>query len=156
MICSRPVDGCTECGDTLIHQSNRGPHESSSAFGQYVHDRIGLEMFWLDIDGASYKLKTKVLRIIEHKPQGSVLSKGQKEVLPLLAKSIQLLASTGLVHEQSGVFVVRSDHPHDSGVVEQIEGWKSRAIWPTQDMDGQLWKDFLRGEVIDFNPGRAA
>jgi hypothetical protein len=112
MICSRPHPNCTECGDTLIHQFNRGPHESSSAFGQFVHDRIGIEMYWADVDGTIYKKRTKALRVIEHKRSDEKLSNGQREILPLLAKGLQLLAATGLIHEQSGVYIVRSDHPH--------------------------------------------
>jgi hypothetical protein len=42
-------------------------------------------------------------------PIGGQPSDGQGEILPLLAKCIQLLAATGLVHEQSGVFIVYSD-----------------------------------------------
>jgi hypothetical protein len=151
MICSRPIQNCPDCGDTLIHQTNRGPHESSSAFGQFVHDRVGIEMFWLDVDGASFKKKTLILRMIEHKPRGGSLSSGQNTVLPLLAKSLQLLAATGLVHEQSGVFVVYSDHPHDSALVEQIGGWKSRRIWPKREMTGPIWHDFIKGEVVDLD-----
>ena len=153
-LCSRPVPNCPECGDNLIHLSNRGPHESSSAFGQYIHDRgeqdrRWREMFWMDIDGAIRKNKTRVLRIFEHKPHAGVLSKGQKEVLPLLAKALQLLASTGLVHRQSGVFVLYSDHPHDRVLVVQQKGWPQVQTWRPIELSGQVLEDFLCGEVID-------
>lgn len=152
--CSRPQKNCPECGDEMIHLANRGPHESSSAFGQYVHDRGEVdkrwrEMFWMDIDGAVRKNRTRVLRIFEHKPMAGALSTGQKEVLPLLAKALQLLASTGLIHPQSGVFVLRSDHPHELMQVQQIKGWQYAETWPLTTMSGDLLHDFLCGEVID-------
>lgn len=150
MKCTRPVPQCPDCGDALIHQSNRGPNESSSAFGQFVHDNVGIEMFWLDVDGVSFKNKTLMLRMVEHKPRGGSLSKSQQTVLPLLAKSVQLLAATGLVHDQSGVFVIYSDHPHDSALVEQVRGWRSREVWPKREMSGRMWHDFIKGEVIEF------
>lgn len=148
MSCSRPIGNCPDCGDTLIHLSNRGKDESSSEFGQFVHDHISIEMFWLDVDGVSFKRKTSILRIIEHKPRRGSLSNGQREVLPLLAKALQLLAGTGLIHEQSGVFVVYSDHPHDTADVEQIPGWKSRLTWPKREITEDRWHDFIKGEVI--------
>lgn len=160
--CTRPQKNCPECGDELIHLANRGPHESSSAFGQYVHDRgesdkRWREMFWMDIDGAVRKNRTRVLRIFEHKPMSGVLSTGQKEVLPLLAKSLQLLASTGLIHPQSGVFVLRSDHPHDLMHVEQVKGWAYTATWPPIVLSGDLLHAFLCGDVIDDSThGQAA
>lgn len=157
-ICSRPVRGCPDCGDALIHQFDRGPHESSSAFGQYIHDRgevdrVWREMFWMDIDGAIYKKRTTVLRIIEHKPHLGALSAGQREVLPHLAKALQLLAATGLVHSQSGVFVLYSDHPHDSALVHQVAGWQRTQVMPPTALAGELLDKFLQGEVIELEPG---
>lgn len=159
-VCSRPHRNCRECGDVVIHQSNRGPHESSSAFGQFVHDKLRNEMYWLDVDGISYKKKTRMLRVIEHKPRHGNLSDGQKEVLPLLAKAIQILAATRLIHRDSGVFLVQSDHPHDVVFVSQIVGWggswssRNQIEW-SREMTGREWLDFLRGEVLDPWP-RAA
>lgn len=153
--CARPIASCPECGDSLIHQTNRGPHESSSAFGQYIHDRGEYDrgewarMFWMDIDGAIFKQRTGVLRIIEHKPVGGGLSSGQKEVLPLLAKALQLLAATGLVHPQSGVFVIHSDHPHDRALIAQISGWKFVKVSSEFELAGDLLDSFLRGEEMD-------
>lgn len=140
---------CPDCGDRLIHQSKRGPGESSSAFGQFVHDKIGRVMYWADIDGAALRNKTKVLRIIEHKPPNGNPSESQKAILPLLAKAIQLLASTGLVHEQSGVFVVRSEHPHDKAQIWQIEGWAGRGKGLRTVLSGDLFRHFIEGEILD-------
>lgn len=150
MICSRPYPNCPECGDTLIHQDRRGPHESSSHLGQWVHDSVALDMFWLDIDGVSLRNETRVLRIVEGKPRGGSMSNSQKTALPLLAKAVQLLASTGLIHEQSGVFVVYSDHPHDVALVEQVKGWQSRAVQPVVELGGEAWTNFLRGKVMEI------
>lgn len=147
-ICSRPYPNCSECGDVLIHQSNRGPHESSSAFGQYVHDRLGNEMYWLDVDGVIYKKKTQILRIIEHKPHLGRPSDSQKYVLPLIAKAVQLLSATGLIHKQSGVFYVFSDHPHEVVLVEQVKGWSLRSVMAARQMSGTEWRSFLLGEEI--------
>src|SRR5262245_14952791 len=122
--CSRPVVGCPDCGDTLIHQSNRQDDESSSEFGQYMHDRgeqdrRWREHYWLDIDGVIYKKRSRVLRIIEHKNRGGGIRPSQETVLPLLAKALQLLIATKLIHEQSGVFVAYSNHPHHSALVKR-------------------------------------
>jgi hypothetical protein len=151
MICARPVPNCPQCGEVLIHQTNRGPDESSSSFGQFVHEKVGRVMYWSDIDGVIYKKKTKVLRIMEHKRRSESLSDGQKEILPLLAKSIQLLAATRLIHEQSGVFVVHSDHPHKTGLIKQIRGWPLRAVWLDREMSGQDLLGFIQGEVVDID-----
>lgn len=159
--CSRPMPGCDDCGDVMIHQCNRQEHESSSEFGQYIHDRgcrecggdqyekRWTEMYWLDVDGAIYKKKTKILRVIEHKNRGGSLRPSQREVLPYLAKAVQLIAATGLIHRQSGVFVVYSNHPHDTAKVEQIKGWTARHVMPTREIAGDELTDFLCGEITD-------
>lgn len=161
-LCLGPVRDCPECGDQLIHQMNRGPHESSSAFGQYMHDRgekdqRWRQMYWMDVDGAIYKKSTQVLRFVEHKPPSGVLSAGQREVLPLLAKAVQLLVGTGLIHRQSGVFVLRSEHPHETICVEQVKGWPLGETWlPPTTLTGRKAEDFLRGDVIDESPREQA
>lgn len=160
--CSRPIEGCPDCGDTLIHQSNRQEHESSSEFGQYMHDRgererRWREIYWLDVDGAVYKKRTGILRIIEHKNNGGVLRDSQRHVFPLLAKALQLLAATGLIDRQSGVFVVWSNHPHDTAVIEQQAGWSRIRVMTPREMSGPDLEEFLLGEPIpDAIGGRAA
>lgn len=146
---------CPDCGDALIHLNNRGPHESSSAFGQFMHDngereRAWREMYWMDVDGIIFKSRTSMLRIIEHKPHIGSLSAGQKVVLPLLAKMVQMLASTGLVHAQSGVFVLNSDPPHDEILVTQVKGWPSIAIPRPINLSGSNLEDFLCGEPVNL------
>lgn len=158
-ICPRPITECPDCGDILIHQSNRQEDESSSEFGQYVHDRgerdrSWREMYWLDVDGVICKKRTQVLRIIEHKNRADDLSDGQKHVLPLLAKALQLLVATRLIHSQSGVFVVYSDHPHDSARVRQIGGWGGidKASQP-RELTGIELDGFIRGDVSAEHAG---
>lgn len=155
--CSRPVTGCPDCGDTLIHQTNRQEHESSSEFGQHMHDRgesdpIWRQMYWLDVDGAIFKKKTGVLRIIEHKNRGGAIRGSQEEVLPLLAKAVQLLVATKQIHVQSGVFVAYSNHPHDSAAVRQVKGWgpgnRGSQHWPEVELVGAEWDKFLLGELL--------
>jgi hypothetical protein len=153
MIQNCQVQYCPQCHDALIHQTKRGEDESSSAFGQFVHDTLPKVMYWSDVDGVSYKKETNALRIVEHKRRNQLLTPGQKLILPLLAKSLQLLTATRLIHEQSGVFVVHSDDPHDGALVEQIRGWTRCAVWPEREMSGQMWFDFLQGEVVDINAG---
>lgn len=154
---------CPECGDKMIHLTNRGPHESSSAFGQFIHDMgeslrgVWLQMFWTDIDGVIFKKKTSILRVIEHKPHLDTMSEGQKVVLPLLAKSIQLLSATGLLHAQSGVFVINADPPYDEILVTQQKGWQSVSVWRPVKLVGELRDRFLQGEVVELDePARAS
>lgn len=161
--CSRPVTGCPDCGDALIHQSNRQEHESSSEFGQYMHDRGEMDsrwrqMYWLDVDGIVYKKRTKVLRIIEHKNRSGDIRDSQETVLPLLAKSVQLLIATQVIHPQSGVFVAYSDHPHDSALVQRVDGWSPRPKdrWTRVELRGSQWDDFLLGELMGSSGSEAA
>lgn len=141
---------CPECGDRLIHQANRGHDESSSAFGQWIHDELSHEMHAPDLDTVIYKVSTRILRVLEHKTRGKHPSKSQNAVLPLLAKAVQLLAATGLVHPDSGVFIVYSDPPYDSASVQQVEGWAARrAKMLCGELTGQPWRDFMQGEAMD-------
>jgi hypothetical protein len=140
---------CPECGDRLIHQLNRGPHESSSAFGQYVHDHIDKGVYWADVDGVIYKVGTRVLRVIEHKTRSGNLSKGQEAILPLLGMGIRSLAANELVHPQSGVYVVQSSPPFDTASVQQHRHWRGYPDGPPVEMRGDRWARFLAGEVDD-------
>lgn len=148
MICPEPLP-CQNCGDKLIHQANRGRTESSSALGQYVNGKFAKDFWWLDIDGVIYRKETRILRIIEHKYSGQSLTRGQREVLPLLAKSVQLLATgIGLVDSQSGVFVVHSDGPFSHACIKQVKGWTGLKVPQTFDLADQPWDAFLRGEEM--------
>lgn len=87
-----------------------------------------------------------IARVIEHKHPGRPLKDSQKDVLELVAKSVQLLSATRLVHPHSGVFVVRSELPHESGVVERIDGWQPRKTVPKVELLEERWREFLTGE----------
>ena len=98
---------CPSCNDLLIHQAARRGDESSSVFGQFIHDQFPNEFYWLDIDGVIYKRTTKILRVVEHKPaSGRGLSSSQRTVLPILASMLGVSRSCRLLHPESGVFVV--------------------------------------------------
>lgn len=109
-------------------------------------------MYWSDVDGVIYRWETAALRIVEHKRRGGSLSDGQKKILSLLAESLQLLAARGLIHEQSGVFVVYSNPPYETGgLVKQLPGSSDHAVWRDQEMSGRKWLGFLQGEVVDVD-----
>lgn len=140
---------CPGCGDNLIHQSNRGKHESSSAFGQHVHNHVPDDLYYADIDGAVFKVDTRVLRIIEHKPSHGELSSGQKAILPLLGLGIRSLAANELVHPQSGVYVVHSEPPFGTASVQRYRHWRGYGDEPPVEMTGERWVRFLAGELDD-------
>lgn len=96
---------CPDCRDRLIHQENRGHHESSSAFGQFVHDKFGNDFWAGDIDQYQMRRTDKTFRILEVKKPGGKLSSGQRALLPILADG---LAVSGPAHgySETGVFVV--------------------------------------------------
>jgi hypothetical protein len=87
-------------------ESRGDPDVSSSAFGQWVHDEIPRTFYWADIDGASYKRATGILRVFEHKWVGQELKPSQNSILPKIAKAIAHMIETKLVSAGSGVFVV--------------------------------------------------
>lgn len=82
---------CPCCGDRLIHQNRRGPHESSSAIGQFVHDKLHRRHTWIDIDGLGWKRSYRRLTLVEHKFIGQFLSDAQRELLPILARALASL-----------------------------------------------------------------
>jgi len=57
-----PPQRCPVCEDRMIHQSNRGKDESSSAYGQHIHDDYRPMFFWADIDGIIFKRATQIMR----------------------------------------------------------------------------------------------
>jgi hypothetical protein len=121
MSCSHQYS-CKHCGDKLIHQNNRGPHESSNGLGQHIHDQIGRSMDVVDIDLVVFKRATRLLRIIEAKPPGGELGTAQCFVMPILALAIRILAGIGELHPNSGVYMLETVAPFATGVVSRI-GW---------------------------------
>jgi hypothetical protein len=74
------------------------------------------------------------------------LAIGRTSVVKL--KSLQLLAVTRLIHNHSGVFIVRSEQPHERALVERVDGWRPRKVVPTIELADERWRDFLTGEVM--------
>lgn len=110
---------CPYCGGALIHQDKRGNGESSSAYGQHIHDDHENSFFWADVDGVIYKFATRIMRIIEHKPVDGSLSKSQRTILPLLAAALDVLVAEDVLDPDSGVFLVQSDPPYDTARVRR-------------------------------------
>lgn len=140
---------CPECGDRLIHQNNRGMHESSSGYGQYLHDKHG-NVFWLmDIDLIIYKRATKILRIGEQKPLRGSPRPSQRFLLPLLAVGLKTLVMVGVLHRQSGVFVIFADPPFEGGItvreVEPILGSVLFSLGPEIVLNGATRTKFETG-----------
>ena len=126
---------CEDCGDKLIHQWNRGQDESSSAFGQFIHDEVTQRTSIVDadiqlIDGHPVEmLESQVhqlhfiygdiqrFRVIEHKPFGGGLSRAQKWVLPVWRKLIDLGIKDRHISTGSGLYVVEGDPPFDEVIV---------------------------------------
>ena len=112
---------CPECGDKLIHQTKRTYQESSSAYGQHIYDDYPHTFYYCDIDGAQYKNATRVLRILEHKRPGQQIKPSEKTILGLLQKGIDTLIPAGIVHPDSGVYIVRSEPPWETAEIQSIK-----------------------------------
>lgn len=126
---------CPDCGDRLIHQTDRAMNESSSAYGQHIHDTYGNQFFWADIDGVIYKMATGIMRVVEHKPRGGTLRPSQSRILPMFAAAVDVLAVEEVINADSGVFVVNGDWPYSSATVRRFR----------RDQDG-LW---VPGRIVD-------
>jgi len=120
----------------------RDPNRSSSEFGQWIHEKLPRVMFAIDLDMVIYKKSTRILRIIEEKRPHQCLKDSQQCILPLLAKAVDSLKREGMVHRQSGVFVVFTEPPFNSGRIEQIGGEYEMTL------DGERWRHFCIGEVL--------
>jgi hypothetical protein len=144
---------CRGCGDRMIHQSNRQAHESSSRFGQWIHDEFGRTFYAADIDLVVFKKQTRILRVLEHKPTGGSLSEGQKRILSLAAIAVKVLALTRMIDSESGVFVVWADMWSDAS----MESWPKFIDVKEHDghfsarLEGEEMAKFLSGEhLIDL------
>lgn len=113
---------CPDCNDRLIHQTMRGPHESSSGYGQHIHEHPDKEFYFIDLDGVTLKVRDGLIRIVENKRSDEHLSNSQRSIMPLLADGVKSLVESGRVNNQSGVFLVRSDPPYESADVRQFGG----------------------------------
>lgn len=138
---------CPACGGPLIHQHQRGRHESSSAYGQHIHDDYPVEFDAIDLDLVIRKSTTKIVRLIEHKPDNRALSAAQERVLPLLAKGVDHLIVSGLVDRESGVFVVASAPPFREAFVRRIQPrrWLSETAPWSEWLEGDRLRAFETG-----------
>lgn len=101
------------CGDRLIHQSQRGPDESSSLLGQWVHDEYPRTFDWMDIDGAAWKASLRRLVIFEHKYPGQQLRGSQRRVLPVFARLVGLGIAQGIL-TSGGAVLLYGKPPFDA------------------------------------------
>ncbi len=118
-----PIQRCVnpDCWQLLIHRGKRSQHESSSYFGQIVHNICDKQMAAIDIDLCIWRRSKRLLRFIEHKSPGQRLDRGsgQREVLELLAGIIEHLKTCPSavdafrLRADSGVFRVDGD-PHEA------------------------------------------
>lgn len=152
---------CPKCHDNLIHQTNRGIHESHSAFGQWIHDKGRADpaawrtMNFVDIDAVIHKRRTRILRYIEHKKPGRALSAAQLEVLPFITMGMQLAAAAShLDANESGVFIVEAETPWTEARITALtakEGhfFGTPKLWARRfTLQGAGWHRFAQGWAI--------
>lgn len=145
---------CPTCGDRLIHQTDRRNHESSSAYGQHIHDTYPTEFFWADVDGVIYKLASRIMRVVEHKPRGGTLRDSQRKILPMFAAALDVLAAEDVISEDSGVFFVNSDWPYDSAAVRRFRR-DDAGLWipgrPDEalELSGEDLANFETGQPVE-------
>lgn len=117
---------CRWCGDMLIHQYHRKAHESSSAFGQWLHRRITADTSFTDVDmqmADDAFLDDEIHQIhfspreiqrfivLEHKKPGTSLSEAQRNILPVWRRLIALGIADRHISSKSGLYVVESGPP---------------------------------------------
>lgn len=147
-------DECPACGDRLIHQRYRRSDESSSAFGQWIHDTFPNTFYHADVDSAIFKRATAILRVLEVKKHGQPLKPSQTAVLPILASGVAVHIAAGELDPVSGVFKVETDEPFDSGgrvaqvrpVLDRGERLSGPYVGPFSDLEGIEWVRFVTGE----------
>lgn len=142
---------CPVCGDRLIHQANRGRHESSSAYGQHIHDVYPVEFDAIDLDIVIRKSSTRIVRAIEHKPQPRPLSPAQQRVLPLIATGFDHAIVEGRLAPESGVFLVASSPPFDGALVQRVVArrWLGETAPWSAWLSGDLLRAFETGLSLD-------
>jgi hypothetical protein len=125
--------------------------ESSSAFGQFIHDETACVMFSADIDMVTYANGSKIMRVIEHKHVGRRLSGGQDTMLKILAQAIRVLIDVGQLGPQSGVFMIESNPPFEEAFITQIQRLphvRYRNNPPRYKVDKQTLIDFIQCKII--------
>lgn len=110
------VLSCPRCSERVVHLRRRG-HESTTEYGQHIHDDLPNHFFWSDLDMVVYRKSSRVLRVIEHKLPGGRLSPSQEAILPLLQLGVESLIERDLVATGSGAYIIESDPPFTSALV---------------------------------------
>lgn len=137
--CRGPV--YCSCGDRLIHQSSRGPHESSSLLGQHVHDCYRRTFDYLDVDGLIWKQSTRRLVVIEHKYPGQALSDAQRRVLPVMSRIVARAVQSGDIRS-GDVALLYGAPPFDTATVTLYSDEQ------TFDLTRPMVDHFLQGGVL--------
>ena len=142
---------CNDTGDRLIHQTERGPHESSSAWGQHIHDNYQRSFTFGDIDGFIYwrdaASDQRVVRIVEQKYPGQHPGYAQGSALRVLAgivnTAIHWIPS---LHPSSGVFLYES-RDFTKGRLWRLNPTKDRT--PLGEISGELLERFETGKPAE-------
>jgi hypothetical protein len=155
-----PIIACRWCGDMLIHQHFRGAHESSSAWGQWLHRRITDKTSFVDVDMqvTSHYLADQIhrlhftthdaqrLTILEHKKPGDKLSEAQSNIVLVWRRLIALGIKDGHISRESGLFIVECEPPWTTFDVTSL----------AEDVDGTPHTEKFRKserEMVDFVGG---
>lgn len=109
----------------------------TSDLSRYCDENLGSYFNYLDGDevllrysaqGMTHARSTCVLRIIESKHPGEEVRRSQREVLPLLARAIELAVKDGILAAGSGVFILEGTPPYENGAtVSRVNYSASRA-----------------------------
>ena len=148
MSCPRRFQ-CPTCKDVLIHQNNRGLNESSSGFGQHIHDEYPCIFDVCDTDMIVHKSQYRLLRWIEQKPVDQDVRPSQRRILPFFAMMIKLLANQfRKLDPQSGVFIVWSNPPYSVASIAQVLARWTYEIGPIETFDSERFTKFKTGELL--------
>lgn len=109
MTCARLV--VCECGGRLVHL-NRGPDESTTSIGQYVHNVLPRDFNFVDTDAIVHARASRLLRYIEHKPIGGELSRSQREILPIMAAALDAAGHNA--------YLMHADPPYHRATVARV------------------------------------
>lgn len=147
---------CPDCGIPTIHQDKRGRDESSSAWGQHIHNDYPRNFNLVDIDGVIHKRKTKVFRIIEVKKYDQSLHDSQIVIFKILSECVDTAIKSGTLHPCSGIFKLEIEEPWNMGYISRITpaGVGSRIEVEGEDLrkieTGEIWFDSV--QQIDSFP----
>lgn len=123
---------CPACSDRLVHQHRRGIHESTSRFGQFVHDNVARTFDLFDVDEVwNYGKKSRsVVRQIEIKREGQQLRASQERWIRQMDTAIRGIKG---VNPGSGYYIVTHDDAMTRFTVERaadgaMQQWSAHEI----------------------------